>query len=107
MITGFREIEGRYIDYVSGLVGKKFVPVGPLVREPTPDNDDGSSEILSWLDKKKAKSTVFISFGSEFFLSEADMDEIARGLLLSNVDFIWVVRFPEGADGEKKKLPEW
>ncbi|KAH6804740.1 hypothetical protein C2S51_032987 [Perilla frutescens var. frutescens] len=102
LITGFREIEGKYIDYVSDLVGKKFVPVGSLVREPTLD---GGSEILSWLDKKEAKSTVFVSFGSEFFLSEGDMDEIAHGLQLSSVNFIWVVRFPEGS--VQKKLPEW
>lgn len=97
LIKGFREIEGRYIDYVTELVGKKFVPVGPLVQEASPDERDGDErdEIFSWLDKRdKEKSTVFVSFGSEYFLSKEDMDEIAYGLELSNVNFIWVVRFP-------------
>ncbi|XP_057788872.1 beta-D-glucosyl crocetin beta-1,6-glucosyltransferase-like [Salvia miltiorrhiza] len=108
LIKGFREIEGRYIDYVSALVGKRFVPVGPLVQEPSLD-DGGSSEIFSWLDKKKARSTAFVSFGSEYFLSKADMDGIAHGLLLSKVNFIWVVRFQEGVVQNgflQKKFPE-
>ena len=46
--------------------------------------------------QKKKGSTVFISFGSEYFLSKEDMEEIAYGLEFSNVDFIWVVRFPKG-----------
>ncbi|KAL1549992.1 beta-D-glucosyl crocetin beta-1,6-glucosyltransferase [Salvia divinorum] len=108
LIKGFREIEGRYIDYVSGLTGKRFVPVGPLVQEPSMD-DGGSSDVLSWLGKKEAKSTVFVSFGSEYFLSKEDMDGIAHGLMLSKVNFIWVVRFPEGVVRNgflEKKFPE-
>ncbi|KAG6427052.1 hypothetical protein SASPL_111291 [Salvia splendens] len=108
LIKGFRGIEGRYIDYVSGLTGKRFVPVGPLVQKPSID-DAGNSEVLSWLDKKEAKSTVFVSFGSEYFLSKEDMDGIALGLLLSKVNFIWVVRFPEGVMRNgclEKKFPE-
>ncbi|KAL0453063.1 UNVERIFIED_CONTAM: UDP-glucosyltransferase 29 [Sesamum latifolium] len=82
LIKGFRDIEGKYIDYVTSLVGKKFVP---------------------------RKSTVFVSFGSEYFLTKEDIDEIAHGLELSNINFIWVVRFPKGANGHngllEKTLP--
>ncbi|KAL8553589.1 hypothetical protein ACS0TY_002052 [Phlomoides rotata] len=104
LIKGFREIEGKYIDYVSSLTGKKFVPVGPLVLEP---NFNGSSEILTWLDGREEKSTVLVSFGSEYFPCKEDMVEIAHGLELSNVNFIWVVRFPKGGDScLKETLPE-
>ncbi|KAK6149122.1 hypothetical protein DH2020_016647 [Rehmannia glutinosa] len=114
LIKGFREIEGKYIDYVSSIVGKKFVPVGPLVQEPNPnENDDEISlDILSWLDKKENKSTVFVSFGSEYFLTKEDMDEIACGLELSQINFIWVLKFPKdnaNRDNEillEKKLPK-
>ncbi|KAL0359490.1 UNVERIFIED_CONTAM: Beta-D-glucosyl crocetin beta-1,6-glucosyltransferase [Sesamum angustifolium] len=110
LIKGFRDIEGKYIDYVTSLVGKKFVPVGPLVQEPSPDEkDDESSCIFSWLDMKERKSTVFVSFGSEYFLTKEDIDEIAYGLELSKINFIWVVRFPKGANGHngllEKTLP--
>ncbi|KAL0453061.1 UNVERIFIED_CONTAM: Beta-D-glucosyl crocetin beta-1,6-glucosyltransferase [Sesamum latifolium] len=96
LIKGVRDIEGKYIDYVTSLFGKKFVPVGPLVQEPILDEKyDESSGILSWLDMKERKSTVFVSFGSEYFLTKEDFDEIAYGLELSNINFIWVVRFPK------------
>ncbi|XP_047971828.1 beta-D-glucosyl crocetin beta-1,6-glucosyltransferase-like [Salvia hispanica] len=104
LIKGSGEIEGRYIEYVSRLTGKRFVPVGPLVQEP--DEKSSSSELLSWLDKKEARSTVFVSFGSEYFLSKEDMDGIAHGLLQSKANFIWVVRFPETEVVLEEKLPE-
>ncbi|KAG6409522.1 hypothetical protein SASPL_127562 [Salvia splendens] len=106
LIKGSREIEGRYIKYASGLTGKRFVPVGPLVQEPDDDQKSSSSELLSWLDQKEAKSTVFVSFGSEYFLSKEDMDGIAHGLLQSKANFIWVVRFPETEVVLEEKLPE-
>ncbi|XP_027152571.1 beta-D-glucosyl crocetin beta-1,6-glucosyltransferase-like [Coffea eugenioides] len=94
LIKGFKEIEGKYFDYFSCLTGKKVVPVGPLVQDPVLDDED--CRIMQWLNKKEKGSTVFVSFGSEYFLSKEDMEEIAHGLELSNVDFIWVVRFPKG-----------
>ncbi|KAL3841269.1 hypothetical protein ACJIZ3_025860 [Penstemon smallii] len=101
LIKGSRDIEGKYIDYVTSLVGKKFVAVGPLVQQPDP-NDQGY-DIISWLDKKERRSTVFVSFGSEYFLTKQDIDEIAYGLELSNVNFIWVIRFPKDENGSNGK----
>ncbi|KAA8539170.1 hypothetical protein F0562_025862 [Nyssa sinensis] len=101
LIKSFREIEGKYIDYLSELAGKEIIPVGPIVKEP--NNKDEQSDIIKWLDKKDESSTVFVSFGSEYFLSEMEMKEMGHGLELSNVNFIWVVRFP---GGEKKRTVE-
>ncbi|KAI8030507.1 Beta-D-glucosyl crocetin beta-1,6-glucosyltransferase [Camellia lanceoleosa] len=58
----FRELEGKYIDYLSVLIEKKIVPVGSLVREI--DDEGEHSEIIQWLDNKGGSSTVFVSFGS-------------------------------------------
>ncbi|KAL2554599.1 UDP-glycosyltransferase 91B1 [Forsythia ovata] len=93
LIKTCRELEGKYIDYCSVLSQKKFVPVGPLVQAPVSTGDD-HSEIIEWLDGKTPNSTVFASFGSEYFLSEGDIEEIAHGLELIGVNFIWAVRFP-------------
>ncbi|KAK4404905.1 UDP-glucosyltransferase 29 [Sesamum angolense] len=79
LIKGFKDIEGKYIDYVSSLFGKKFVPVGRLVQEPIPDEKEDDS---------------------------SDFDEIAYGLELSKINFIWVVRFPKGANGHINGLLE-
>ncbi|KAL7258359.1 hypothetical protein ACSBR1_004477 [Camellia fascicularis] len=94
LIKSSREIEGKYIDHLSLLAEKKIVPVGPLVQASV--NDDEHLHITEWLNKKDRGSTVFVSFGSEYFLTKVEMEEMAHGLELSNVNFIWVVRFPVG-----------
>lgn len=94
LVKTYRDFEGKYMDYLSNLVSKKIVPLGSLVQESI-DQDD-HEEIIQWLDKKEKSSTVFVSFGSEYFLSEEEILEVAQGLELSKVNFIWVIRFPQG-----------
>lgn len=94
LIKSFVELEGKYNDYLSGVVGKKIIPVGPLIKDPNLEEE--GSDIIKWLNGKAVGSTVYASFGSEFFLSKEDLEEIAYGLEKSNVSFIWVVRFPKG-----------
>ncbi|KAL3520847.1 hypothetical protein ACH5RR_018996 [Cinchona calisaya] len=95
LIKSWKEIEGKLMDYLSTMSGKKVVPVGPLVEEFNFDDiRDEEMEIIDWLDQKEKASVVFVCFGGEYFLTEGDRKEIARGLELSNVDFLWVIRFP-------------
>ncbi|CAK9137496.1 unnamed protein product [Ilex paraguariensis] len=63
LIKILREIEGKYIDYLSVLAEKKLVPLGPLVEDPV--SQDEHKDIMQWLDKKNKYSTVFVSFGRE------------------------------------------
>ncbi|KAL3812807.1 hypothetical protein ACJIZ3_014075 [Penstemon smallii] len=91
-----RVIENKYIDYFSELCHKKVVPIGPLITRN--NQKENESEILKWLSTKNKCSTLYISFGSEKYLSKEQIEEIAKGLELSNVNFIWVVRFPIGSD---------
>ncbi|KAF3437952.1 hypothetical protein FNV43_RR20708 [Rhamnella rubrinervis] len=96
LVKSFQELDGKYIDLLSSF-GQKVVPVGPLVPEPVPVSDsEGSDHIINWLNKKEISSTVYVSFGSECYPCKEDMEEIAYGLEVSNVNFIWVVRSPEG-----------
>lgn len=39
---------------------------------------------------------MFVAFGTECYLSKEEIHEIAQGLELSKVNFIWVIRFPQG-----------
>ncbi|GFS43022.1 UDP-glucosyl transferase 72E1 [Actinidia rufa] len=84
-------------------VEKKIAPVGPLVQD-TNIGEHKDTQIMQWLGTKDKFSTVFVSFGSESFLSKEEMEEMAHGLELSKVNFIWVVRFPNV--GEKIELEE-
>uniref|UniRef100_M1BBC9 Glycosyltransferase n=1 Tax=Solanum tuberosum TaxID=4113 RepID=M1BBC9_SOLTU len=90
-------IETKYIDYCLELSNWKVIPVGPPVQDPI-TNDVDDMELRDWLGTKDENSTVFVSFGSEYFLSKEDMEEVAFGLELSNANFIWVARFPKGED---------
>ncbi|GAA0173226.1 hypothetical protein Leryth_000464 [Lithospermum erythrorhizon] len=104
LIKGMKDIEGKYSDYLSEMCGKKIILVGPLVQEP--NQDDENSFIIKWLNRKSEKSTIFISFGSEYFLSDEERREIAHGLELTNVNFVWVVRFPKDSKGKKINLKD-
>lgn len=89
-----RGLEGKYVDYVSSACNKRSVPVGPLVTDARDQSDHADSDIMQWLSKRDRGSTVYISFGSECFLSDEEIGEIAKSLELCEVDFIWVMRFP-------------
>ena len=100
LVNSFSKIEGKYADYLSVLTNKKIVPIGPLVADPI-YLDHKHNNVIQWLDAKDPRSTVFVSFGSEYFLSSDDLEAIAYGLEKSNVNFIWVLRFPKDP---KRKL---
>ncbi|KAM1027318.1 hypothetical protein FF2_039633 [Malus domestica] len=89
------EIESKCVDYLSKLTEKKIVPVGSLVQDPMDQKVDEESSIIKWLNERERASVVFVSFGSEYFLSKEEIQEIALGLELSQVSFIWVIRFPK------------
>ncbi|XVF05224.1 hypothetical protein REPUB_Repub05bG0153500 [Reevesia pubescens] len=78
----------------TGATGKQVLPVEPLLQES--DNNMEDAYILEWLGKIEPASVVLVSFGSEYFLSKEEMEEIALGLELSSVNFIWVLRFQGG-----------
>ncbi|XP_022732386.1 UDP-glycosyltransferase 86A2-like [Durio zibethinus] len=50
------------------------------------------SDCTQWLDKKPHGSVLYVSFGSYAHVKKTDLIEIANGLLLSKVNFLWVLR---------------
>ncbi|PKA57380.1 Flavanone 7-O-glucoside 2''-O-beta-L-rhamnosyltransferase [Apostasia shenzhenica] len=98
----FREIEAKYLDYLPSLLNREVIPVGPLV----PSIDGEESYLEEWLGKKEAASVVFVSLGSEYFMSPEEISEMARGLELCKLCFIWVVRSPSTDRPATAALPE-
>ncbi|WOG99266.1 hypothetical protein DCAR_0518614 [Daucus carota subsp. sativus] len=97
LVKSCDEIEEKYINYLSSLCGKKVLPAGLIVSETVDwKEDDEDTAIFEWLDKKDEASTVFVSTGTECHLSKEDVEDIANGLELSGVNFIWFVKFPDG-----------
>ncbi|KAF7006838.1 hypothetical protein CFC21_021843 [Triticum aestivum] len=103
------DIERKYVDYLSQLVGKEVVPTGPLLADSGgSDGKRDGGRIMKWLDGKEPGSVVLVSFGSEYFMSDRQMAQMARGLELSRVPYLWVVRFPNAEDdarGAARSMP--
>ncbi|PIM97746.1 hypothetical protein CDL12_29779 [Handroanthus impetiginosus] len=116
LTKSYRGIEGKYIDYLSTLCNRRIVPVGPLVVR---NQENSDLETIHWLGQKDDFSTLYISFGSENYLSKKQIQEIAKGLELSNANFIWVDRsssgnenvieeaFPKGLKDRGKVVKGW
>ncbi|KAG5029652.1 Anthocyanidin 3-O-glucosyltransferase 5 [Glycine soja] len=71
-------------------------PIGPLIKE-TESLTENEPECLAWLDNQPAGSVLFVTFGSGGVLSSEQQNELAWGLELSGVRFVWVVRVPNDA----------
>ncbi|XP_059667621.1 UDP-glycosyltransferase 86A1-like [Cornus florida] len=63
------------------------------------------SDCTQWLDTKPSSSVLYVSFGSLAQLSEDNIMEIAHGLWLSGVSFIWVLRRDMVSYEETYSLP--
>ncbi|KAK4433938.1 Beta-D-glucosyl crocetin beta-1,6-glucosyltransferase [Sesamum alatum] len=105
-------IDGKYMDYLSSFCQRRVLSVGSLIQEnAAADHHETSTDswIMNWLSTKSKSSTLYISFGSENYFSKEQIQEIAKGLELSKVNFIWVARSPAGRDdiiNVEEALPE-
>ncbi|PIN03969.1 UDP-glucuronosyl and UDP-glucosyl transferase [Handroanthus impetiginosus] len=91
LMKSFKQVEEKYIDYLSVLCKKRVVPSGPLIADSDDYDHEEFSKIMKWLSgKSRQYSTVYVSFSSEYFLSKKQIVEIAKPLELSRVNFIWV-----------------
>lgn len=84
LIKTSRVTEGKYVDYLSELVKRKVVTVGPLLQEPA--NKDGDGEkVMEWLNKKQLSSVVLVSLG----VSTSFLKKRGRRLLMDWSSAMW------------------
>ncbi|KAL4393040.1 hypothetical protein AHAS_Ahas02G0012200 [Arachis hypogaea] len=101
------EMEGEYLNLYQELIEKPVIPVGLLPPE-MPERrivDESWSKTFEWLDAQATKSVVFVGFGSECKLSKDQVFEIAYGLELSELPFLWTLRKPSWAIHDHDSLP--
>ncbi|KAL0409951.1 UNVERIFIED_CONTAM: UDP-glycosyltransferase 86A1 [Sesamum latifolium] len=97
---------------LSGL--NKYLPnyaIGPINFSKILDTNTISkslrpeSDCTQWLDSKAPGSVLYVSFGSLVQTSKQVIQEIAYGLILSEVNFSWVVREGIVSPGDANVLP--
>ncbi|TVU44520.1 hypothetical protein EJB05_03965, partial [Eragrostis curvula] len=105
-LTIFRscdEIEPGVFALLTDLLQKPAVPAGVLFQPDFSDDDGGysnlsgeRSEVLRWLDCQPHKSVIYVALGSEAPLTANNLHELALGLELAGVRFLWALRKPAG-----------
>ncbi|CAD6215043.1 unnamed protein product [Miscanthus lutarioriparius] len=90
---------------LTDLFQQPAVPAGVLLQPVLDDDDDHDSsisvsgarpEVLQWLDKQTPKSVIYVALGSEAPLTAKTLHELALGLELAGVRFLWAFRKPAG-----------
>ncbi|KAK4482614.1 hypothetical protein RD792_009778 [Penstemon davidsonii] len=106
----FDKLENEILDWMASKWSIKTV--GPTFALPQKDTKLSKNHMISlfdpiyneacteWLNSKETSSIIYVSFGSIASLKKEQMEELAYGLLMSNWDFLWVVRA-----SEEEKLP--
>lgn len=89
------EFEPEWFELLRELYGKSkpVLPVGflpPLV-------EDIYTGVKEWLDEQKVNSVVYVALGTEATLSHEELTELALGLELSGLPFLWVLRDSPGS----------
>ncbi|GMN24987.1 hypothetical protein TIFTF001_000768 [Ficus carica] len=74
-----------------------FYAIGPIFpsgfsKSPVATSLWSESDCTQWLNTNPHGSVLYVSFGSYAHVTKRDLLEIANGLLLSNVNFVWVLR---------------
>ncbi|KAM3341195.1 UDP-glycosyltransferase 86A1 [Capsicum galapagoense] len=96
-----QELESKVISTFQEKTKKNFYAIGPIFHDQVINSSKKvkiskslwpESNCLEWLKNKPNSSVLYFSLGSLFNLSKEDFMELAQGLMLSKVDFIWVLR---------------
>ena len=106
LFTSFYELESQIIDTLKEELHCPVYPIGPsiphmMLEEKLSSSPNGSNiDYIGWLNSQPKRSVLYVSLGSFLSVSGSQMDEIAMGLGLSGVRFLWVAR------GDSSRLQE-
>ncbi|KAL6639096.1 hypothetical protein ACP70R_022826 [Stipagrostis hirtigluma subsp. patula] len=112
------EVDGSLCSLIGDLYGKPVVPSGLLAPydaaaraaaandggDGKHDDDEETAGLIHWLNAQPEKSVIYVAFGSEAPLTPAHVSELALGLELAGVRFLWALRKPTG--GAPPQLPD-
>jgi hypothetical protein len=118
VVNSFAEMEPMFVDAYEAAMSKKVWTIGPLFLAPTMPlagplflaptvplaataENANAVRCVSWLESKKLRTVVFVSFGSLVRSSLPQLVEIGHGLEATKRPFIWVVKPSNLAEFER------
>ncbi|KAK4417003.1 putative UDP-rhamnose:rhamnosyltransferase 1 [Sesamum alatum] len=110
IIRHCNEFEPKWLKLLQELHQIEVIPLG-LMPPHVQDTSDGANEawmsIKNWLCSQNKQSVVYVALGSEVVLSRDQIIELAHGLELSGLPFLWVLRKPAGSvEEDTVELPD-
>lgn len=92
------EVEPGMLALLSNLYQKPSIAAGVLLPPPDLGGDDGGvrPDVVRWLDDQPPKSVIYVALGSEAPVTLKNLHELALGLELAGVRFLWALRTPGG-----------
>ncbi|KAI5669744.1 hypothetical protein M9H77_19597 [Catharanthus roseus] len=99
------EFEGQWWKLLEDLHNKPVIPLGLMPPEANNSGENWGS-IKGWLDNQKKGSVVYVALGSEVSLNETQIKELALGLELCGIPFLWALRKPENLPDEFEERVE-
>ncbi|KAL5751605.1 hypothetical protein ACOSQ2_022112 [Xanthoceras sorbifolium] len=92
------ELEPQVCDVFKAKLEYPVYSVGPLIPyyeldcKSSTNGNDQEPHYIEWLNSQPTSSVLYISMGSLFSISSAQIDEMVAGLKISGVRFLWVAR---------------
>ncbi|KAJ0965295.1 hypothetical protein J5N97_026433 [Dioscorea zingiberensis] len=94
------ELEPEWLPLLEKLYCKPVIPAGHFPSSVQTKNYKYCwDEAFEWLDKQERRSVVYVAFGSMLHLKKEEVGELARGLEISKLAFVWAYR------GKEELLP--
>ncbi|CAI9268019.1 unnamed protein product [Lactuca saligna] len=101
VVNSFEELEPKYVEEFAKAKGKKVWCIGPVslcnksVQDIAERGNKGvknEHDCMKWLDLQEPKSVVYVCLGSLSYATTEQAIELALGLELSGIPFIWFIR---------------
>ncbi|XP_059670169.1 UDP-glycosyltransferase 90A1-like [Cornus florida] len=98
LVNSFYDLEPQFVDYGNSHWQPKLLCIGPLcLAQELKRKSEPKPKWIDWLDRKQEQgsSVLYVAFGSQAEISEAQLHEIEVGLEKSMVNFLWVMKKKE------------
>ncbi|BAS90143.1 UDP-glycosyltransferase 73C7 [Oryza sativa Japonica Group] len=111
VVNSFEELERDSAARLAAATGKKVFAVGPVslccspaLDDPRAASHDDAKRCMAWLDAKKARSVLYVSFGSAGRMPPAQLMQLGVALVSCPWPVLWVIKGAGSLPGDVK---EW